>query len=257
MPSLKKCSRLGLALALALASAVVAAPASADRPEGAGDAGQQKQAEHAEREQVKTEAEKPEKVERAEKAEKTEKAEKAEKAMTKRKDVIAKAPCAERTFARVFKPWNDRRLYTLAPGGDFETLADGWTLDGATVAADSSPFVLGAALGASSLELPAGATALSPPVCVERGFPSFRLVARTVSTEQAVVKVGVVYADGRVKKTGRLKPAADWAVTRKLSLAQGRFRVRRGESALVQVRFAVTAGTARLDDLYIDPRFWR
>jgi hypothetical protein len=165
--------------------------------------------------------------------------------------------CEERTFAPVFEPWNDRRLYTPAPGGDFETAAAGWTLEGATLAADSSPFLLSAALGASSLELPADATALSPPICVERGFPSFRLVARSVSAEPAVVKVQVVYADGRAKKTGRLKPAADWAVTRKLSLAQGRFRVRRGESALVQLRFAVTSGTARLDDLYIDPRFWR
>ena len=170
---------------------------------------------------------------------------------------MTKAPCEERPFARVFEPWNDRRLYTLAPGGDFETAAEGWTLDGGIVAADSSPFVLGEALGASSLELPAGASAVTPPICVERGFPSFRLVARSVSADQAVVKVEVVFADGRVKKAGRLKPAADWAVTRKLSLAQGRFRVRRGESALVQLRFAVTTGTARLDDVYVDPRFHR
>ena len=175
----------------------------------------------------------------------------------KKERPVTKAPCEERTFARVFEPWNDRALYTLAPAGDFETPANGWTLDGAVVAADSSPFVLGSALGASSLELPAGATALSSPICVERGFPSFRLVARSVSADRAVVKVEVVYANGRVKKAGRLKPAADWAVTRKLSLAQGRFRVRRGESALVQLRFAVTAGTARLDDLYVDPRFHR
>jgi hypothetical protein len=222
MHSLKR-SRIGLALALAIASLVVAAPL-AFAGGGDGDPGAGK---------------------------------KAEKKHPKRGDVIIKAPCEERTFARVFEPWNDRRLYTLAPGGDFETLADGWTLEGATVAADSSPFVLGAALGASSLELPAGATALSPPVCVERGFPSYRLAARSVSTEQAVVKVAVVYADGRAKKSGRLKPAADWAVTRKLSLAQGRFKVRRGESALVQLRFSVPTGTARLDDVYIDPRFWR
>jgi hypothetical protein len=163
--------------------------------------------------------------------------------------------CEERTFTRVFEPWKDRRLYTPATG--FETAAAAWTLEGATVVADSSQFLLGAALGASSLELPAGATALSPAICVERGFPGFRLVARSVSAEPAVVKVQVVYADGRAKKAGRLKPAADWAVTRKLSLAQGRFRVRRGESALVQLRFAVTSGAARLDDLYIDPRFRR
>jgi hypothetical protein len=235
MHSLKR-SRPGLAIAMALALLVLAAPvAFAGRPD---DAGAERQSEHVESEREKA-AVQPEKVAKD------------------REDVITKAPCAERTFARVFKPWNDRRLYTLAPGGDFETLAEGWTLEGATVAADSSPFVLGAALGASSLELPAGATALSPPICVERGFPSFRLAARTVSTDRAVVKVGVVYADGRVKKTGRLKPAFDWAVTRKLSLAQGRFRVRRGESAMVQLRFAVTAGTARLDDVYVDPRFWR
>jgi hypothetical protein len=66
-----------------------------------------------------------------------------------------------------------------------------------------------------------------------------------------------VYADGRTKKAGRLKPAADWAVTRKLSLAQGRFRLRRGQSALVRLRFAVTAGTARIDDVYVDPRLHR
>jgi hypothetical protein len=232
---------------MALASMVVAAPAAfAGRPEGAGDAGQQikaeRHAENAEREQARSEA-KPES--------------KPEKARADRGDVVTKARCEARTFARVFKPWNDGRLYTQAPGGDFETAAEGWTLADATVVADSSPFLLGAALGASSLELPAGATALSPPICVERGFPSFRLVARTVSAERAVVKVGVVYADGRVKRAGRLKPATDWAVTRKLALAQGRFRVRRGESALVQLRFAVTSGTARLDDVYVDPRFWR
>lgn len=249
MPRLKR-SRPGLSLVMALALLVVAAPvAFAGHPEDAGDPGldqkAERQAETVEREPARSD----------EKAEAQ--PEKAESKRVAREDVVTKAPCAERTFARVFKPWNDRRLYTLAPGGDFETPAEGWTLEGATVAADSSPFVLGAALGASSLELPAGATALSPPICVQRGFPSFRLAARTVSTDRAVVKVGVVYADGRVKKTGRLKPAADWGVTRKLSLAQGRFRVRRGESAMVQLRFAVTAGTARVDDVYVDPRFWR
>jgi hypothetical protein len=31
----------------------------------------------------------------------------------------------------------------------------------------------------------------------------------------------------------------------------------RGRSAQVQLRFAVTAGAARLDDVQIDPRIWR
>jgi hypothetical protein len=171
---------------------------------------------------------------------------------------VEKAACAEREFARVFKPWHDRALYTLAPGGDFEAAADGWTLEGgALVAADSSPFQLGAALGASSLELPAGASAVTPPICVERGFPSFRFVARSVSEERARVKVQVLYADGRRKPTGNVKPGFEWAPTRKLSLAQGRFKIRRGRSAEIQLRFAVVSGTARVDDVYVDPRIWR
>jgi hypothetical protein len=170
----------------------------------------------------------------------------------------AGAPCEERVFSRVFKPWHDRALYTLAAGGDFETLAEGWTLEGpAVVAADSSPFVLGAALGTGSLELPAGATAVSPPICVTRGFPTFRFLARSVSVDPSELKVQVVYASGRTKTTGRIKPAAEWAPTRKLSLAQGRFRTRRRGTALIQLRFAAIAGAVRIDDVYVDPRYNR
>jgi hypothetical protein len=229
--------RSGTGLVIAMAATLLAAPlAWAGRSD---DPGAERKAENVVVEEV-------------------EKAETPETPAAEKKKAVAKTPCEERVFDRLFKPWHDRMLYTAVPGGDFETLAEGWTLEGgAALVADSSPFLLGPALGASALELPAGATALSPPICVERGFPNFRFAAKSVSTERASLKVQVVYADGRHKATGRLKPRADWAVTRKLSLAQGRFRVRRGESALVQLRFAVTSGTARIDDLYIDPRFWR
>lgn len=198
---------------------------------------------------------------------------------------VASAPCEERVFSRVFKPWHDRALYTLAPGGDFETQAEGWTVAGpAALAADSSPFQLGAAVGAGSLELQAGATAVSPPICVQRGFKSIRFVARSVGAEEGldgvettvdaaeavaeaagavteaadgVLKVQVVYADGKTKKAGRLMPGFEWSPTRKISLAQGRFRTRRRGSALIQLRFAATAGTVRLDDVHVDPRYHR
>jgi hypothetical protein len=257
-----KRSRFGLAFAMVAALLALAAPAAfAGKPDAAPDRAVDGQAvkdtakaEGAE----KAEAAKPENAGKPEdtgKSADSEKSGKSEK--TEKKQGVSSEPCADRDFARVFKPWHDRALYTLAPGGDFETLAEGWTLEGAALAADSSPFLLGAALGTSSLELPAGASAVTPPICVERGFPTFRFVARSVAEEQAVVKVQVLYADGRKKATGRVKPATEWAPTRKLSLAQGRFKIRRGRSAQVQLRFAVTAGTARLDDVYIDPRMWR
>jgi len=168
------------------------------------------------------------------------------------------AACDPRVFSAVFEPWHDRALYTPAPGGDFETQAEGWTLEGpAAIAADSSPFLLGAALGAGSLELAAGASAVSPPICVKRGFPSFRFVARSVGTEAGVLKVQVLYPGRKPKKAGHVKPAAEWTPTRRLSLAQGRFRTRRGRSALIRLRFAATAGTVHMDDVYIDPRYNR
>jgi hypothetical protein len=173
-----------------------------------------------------------------------------------KKKPIAKPACEERELARVFAPWHDRRLYTLAPGGDFETQAEGWTLEGpAAVVADSSPFLLGEALGVGALELGAGGSAVSPPICVERGFPSFRFLAR--SADEGALKVQVLYDRGKPKTAGRLKPGAEWAPARKFSLAQGRFKAKRGASATVRLRFAVTAGTVRVDDVHVDPRYNR
>jgi hypothetical protein len=171
----------------------------------------------------------------------------------------ATPPCADRTLTKVFSAWHDNALYTLAGGGDFETQAAGWTLEGpASIAADSSPFLLGPALGASSLELAAGAVAVSPPICVERGFKSFRLVARSVSADQGVVRVRVRYANGKTKKLARrVRPGTEWAPTRKLSLAQGLFHVRRHGSTEIQLRFAASAGTVRVDDVYVDPFYRR
>jgi hypothetical protein len=211
-------------------------------------------------------------VDRADRADRVTEVEKPAEEKAGEQKPAGGAPCADRVLSRVFTPWHDRALYTLAPGGDFETQAEGWTLEGpAAIAADSSPFLLGAALGVGSLELPAGATAVSPPICVQRGFKSFRFLARSVGAsegvveagedvveaEKGVLKVQVVYADGTTKKAGRLSPGFEWAPTRKISLAQGRFRVRRRGSALVQLRFAAIAGTVRVDDVYVDPRYHR
>jgi len=167
----------------------------------------------------------------------------------------AGSACPERAFSTVFSAFRDRALYTLAPDGDFEAGAVGWSLtDGAAVVDESSSIQLGAVLGATSLELAAGASAVSPEICVERGFPSFRFAARGAG----VLRVHVIYRGGRrSKKAGRVKGGKAWHVTRKVSLAQGRFRVKRGQSANVQLKFTASRGTIRMDDLYVDPRLRR
>ena len=168
-------------------------------------------------------------------------------------DDVLDAECETGSLSRVFAPWEDRALYTLAPGGDFETTVEGWTLDGAAlVAGDSSPFLLGAALGTGSVELGAGASALSPPICVETGFPTFRFMARSLEDAAGELTVELVHSDGETQPVGQVLPGAEWAPTRRVSLAQGR-----SASGPVQLRFAVVAGTVRVDDVYIDPRYHR
>jgi hypothetical protein len=162
------------------------------------------------------------------------------------------APCPDRTFSRVFSAFHDRSLYTPAPDGDFEAGAVGWSLTGgASVVDESSSILLGDALGGRSLELADGASAVSPDICVTQGFPSFRFVTRG----PGVVRVAVLYREGRVKKAGRVRAGAAWRVSRKVSLAQGRFRVKRGRTANVQLRFTASGGPVRVDDVYVDPRF--
>jgi hypothetical protein len=169
----------------------------------------------------------------------------------------AGSACAERVFSRVFASFHDRSLYTSAPDGDFEAGASGWELgDGAAIVDESSSIQLADALGAKSLELADGASAVSPEICVERGFPSFRFVKR--SADGGLLRVAVLYRNGKkAKKAGRFKAAADWSVTRKVSLAQGRFRIKRGQSASVQLKFTASGGSVRMDDVYIDPRLRR
>lgn len=170
---------------------------------------------------------------------------------------VRDAACDTGALSPVFAPWDDRALYTLAPGGDFETAAEGWTLDGpAWIAEDSSPFLLGAALGAGSLELGAGASALSPPICVETGFPTFRFMARSMGVDAGVLTVELVYPDGEAQPVGQVMPGAEWAPTRRIALAQGRCSSPSG-SAFVQLRFVVIAGAVRVDDVYVDPRYHR
>jgi hypothetical protein len=172
------------------------------------------------------------------------------------------APAAERCsrdgFSRIFLAYRDRSLYALAPGGDFETAAEGWTLDpGATVVDESSPILLGAALGGSSLELAPGAAATTPPICVERGFRHMRFVARSAGTGRAAVRVDVLHRSDRVKRRARIGVREGWRVTRKVSLSQGQFRVRKGHATTVRLRFTALGGPVRVDDVYVDPRFRR
>jgi hypothetical protein len=171
----------------------------------------------------------------------------------------ATGPCAARSFSTIFSAFGDTALYTLIPGGDLEAGAVGWALGaGATVAPGSSSIRLGSRLGARSLELSAGATATTPAICVERGYPSFRFVARSLVAGRGSLRVEVIYGPDRtVKAAGTYAPSIGWAPSPVLKLQEGLFDVKAGSSGEVRFRFTASGGTVRVDDVYVDPRLRR
>src|SRR5262245_22609062 len=83
------------------------------------------------------------------------------------------AQACDDSLSRPFTPWLDFAQYTQAPSGDFDSI-DGWTLNGASAVAGGEPW----GGGADALSVPAGANAVSPPVCVTLAHPTIRFFAK-------------------------------------------------------------------------------
>jgi hypothetical protein len=100
------------------------------------------------------------------------------------------ATCPGQTFSQVFAAFGDMNEYTLVPGGNFNSSSEGWELSkGARIISTTRPN--GSSGGV--LDLPSGAVAVSPPVCVTLEYPSARVFVRDVKGSEGVA-VGVAYA---------------------------------------------------------------
>ena len=103
---------------------------------------------------------------------------------------------AQHDVSTPFTAWSDTADYALAPGGDFEAGAGDWTLTkNASLTAGNQPYQIHDTAGASSLELPGGAVATSPPMCIDASYPYFRLFARKLGSGKAGLKVKVLFLD--------------------------------------------------------------
>ena len=155
-----------------------------------------------------------------------------------------------------FAAWGDQADYALAPGGDFESGAAGWTLTGgAAVVAGNQPFDIGAP-GASGLALPHGASAVSGSMCVDESYTSFRFFARNLGASKADLKVEVLYYDGKGRQQGTsarvLGSDSDWALSDPLAM-----NVPFDATGAAPIAFRFTpqgkGGDWRIDDVYVDP----
>jgi hypothetical protein len=167
---------------------------------------------------------------------------------------IKPSNCSYPNAAQVFSPWKDQGYYELAPDGGLEGGGTGWTLSGgATLVPTNEANFLNGAEDDTALQLPFGASATSPPVCVDETTPSFRLMTENIGDKGAKLHVTVTYelASGPKAKQTDAPPADNgWAPTPPLQLQTD------GEAERI-ARITFTAKDPKaeylVDDLFIDP----
>ena len=171
--------------------------------------------------------------------------------------LISGGACNEAPLSHPFAQWGDSSSYELAPGGDFETSAAGWTLSGgAKVGTGSEPYGASGAVGSHSLVLPQGASAQSPFTCVNASYPTFRFFARNNGLLSTVL-AQVVYKTllGTVSlPLGAVALSSTWQPTLPMLTGSVVTGVLSGGTAHVALRFTAVTGTSAVDDVFVDPR---
>jgi hypothetical protein len=176
-------------------------------------------------------------------------------------DDLTGATCPGQVVERPFVPFADPLPYTLVPGGGFEAGEPAWTLAGGAAVVDGNePFDLHGEDDARSLELPPGASATSPAMCIGLLHPTLRHVARNRGGLLSRLDVEVLFADsaGRLRAVPLLPvigvPGA-WAPTLPTPLVVNAATPLVDDLRQVALRFSVPerAGTWQVDDVYVDP----
>jgi hypothetical protein len=161
--------------------------------------------------------------------------------------------CTQQALSQPLLQFKDSNYYALAPDGAFGAGATGWQLaGGASVQQTTQP---DGAAGAV-LNLPPGAQATSPPVCITADYPQSRLFVRSLAGTQGVY-FDVQYlrngAWSAPKENSQYRGAnASWVLSPPLLIQPDK------AIGWQQVRFTLvssaTKGSVQVDDFWVDPR---
>ena len=167
--------------------------------------------------------------------------------------------CPDEPLTQPFERWLDPLKYVLAPDGGFENGGEGWRLrNGADVERGNESFYVRGRDDRRALDLPAGASAVSPVTCVGIERPTLRFFARrTGGWLLSSLRVEVLYngLDGRLRTIAALPVLAgsSWQPTLPLPILANLLPNLSGDQAVVAFRFTAVGGSFRVDDVYVDP----
>ncbi len=156
--------------------------------------------------------------------------------------------CSHGPFSQPLLAFKDKNLYTLAPGGDFEGPTSWELARGASVQADASH--------GGVLDLPSGAQATSPPLCITADYPKSRLFVRNVAGSEGVSFFVSYLRNGgwtTPKNTGQFHGDKSW-----WTLSGGMNIQPSSTPGWQQARFTFVAGGTKsrfqVDDFWVDPK---
>ncbi|HEY1775775.1 MAG TPA: hypothetical protein VGG41_06415 [Solirubrobacteraceae bacterium] len=159
--------------------------------------------------------------------------------------------CAAPTFFQGFTAFHDNNWYTLTPGETSDNFnGAGWTLSGGASIVTTT---LEDGQTGSVLNLPAGASATSPVMCVTSAYPNAKMIVRDIGTPPGV-NLGVAYLAGAAATNANVPGTPNgWSISPPLNLKPA------NTPGWQPVQFTISAGTQhggsyQVYDFYVDPR---
>lgn len=165
---------------------------------------------------------------------------------------VATASCTAPLLTEPFASIGDTNSYALLPGESADALTGGgWLLSGGaklvtTTLADKTT--------GSVLDLPSGATAVSPPMCVTNAYPTARVTVRNIAGSTGVgLNVAYLSANPSLVSTGTITGSRNaWTVTAPINInpstASG------WQLAWFAFAGSGTGAENQIYNVYVDPR---
>ena len=156
------------------------------------------------------------------------------------------------TFSQPFSSFKDANWYTLAPGQSVNSFdGTGWTLSGG---AELATTTLADGSTGTVLDLPAGATAVSPPMCVSAAYPKARAQVRDV-TGPPSIHVFVQYTNtpswDKPLSAGTFAGQTQWVNSQPLDLHPG--NLYGWQQEVFTLTNPVKNTDAQVYNFYVDP----
>jgi len=175
--------------------------------------------------------------------------------------------CVDPVIENPFTQFGDNLDYVLAPDGNFDGNVSGWQLFGGAHIVETDK--------GRSVEIPEDGVVVSPSMCVDLHFPTFRMYHRTVKqqngarvqgkADKSEIRVDVIYLGVPAKKWEKMKKfkgkdgvsaANGWMVSESIDLKPelgGKAPGARQAALRFTAEDAEEGETVLLDDVYVDP----